>query len=190
MLLRNAGTPPVMAQAPIATSTLQCLRNSSSTWTFSALLTPPSTMPMSHGPQCLVSVNGVRSNSIIPNRSNSFSSISSKDIWQPKQPASEQVATRIFRFSFMVRLHLFHWSHLHFADFLMIECALAYGYLGALAFDQNRAGRADMSSLVGHSEIGIAQSAAGRIYHQTRTNTAPGDTEYVLAVNLTAGADA
>src|ERR1035437_2122000 len=189
MLLRNAGTPPVMAQAPIATSTLQCLRNSSSTWTFSALLTPPSTMPISHGPQCLVSVNGVRSNSIIPRRSNSFSSISSKDIWQPKQPASEQVATRIFRFSFTVRLHLFHCSHLGFADFLVIECALAYGYLVALALDQNGASRADLGRLVGHSEVGIAQSATRGIHHQTRTDPAPGNAEHVLAVNLTTGAD-
>ena len=61
--LRCAGRPPLTAQAPMATSILQLTRNSRSTCTFSALQTPPSMMPMSQRPQCLMSVSGERSNS-------------------------------------------------------------------------------------------------------------------------------
>ena len=45
--LRCAGRPPLMAQAPTATSVLQCARKSRSTSTFSALHKPPSINPIS-----------------------------------------------------------------------------------------------------------------------------------------------
>jgi hypothetical protein len=94
--LRCAGRPPLMAQAPIATRNLQFLRNSRSTWTFSALHRPPSMMPRSQGPQCLMSVSGERSNSIRSSSLMMRSSMSRKDMWQPKQPARLVVATRSF----------------------------------------------------------------------------------------------
>src|SRR5208283_5172773 len=94
--LRIAGTPPLIAQAPTATRIFALARNSRRTSTFSALHTPPSISAMSHGLQCLISVSGVRSNSAISASSSSRSSMSSSDMWQPKQPASEVVASRTF----------------------------------------------------------------------------------------------
>jgi len=92
--LRIAGKPPVIAQAPMATRILALARNSRNTCTFSALHTPPSISAISQGPQCLMSVNGDRSNSAIFASSNMRSSMSRNDVWQPKQPASEVVAMR------------------------------------------------------------------------------------------------
>src|SRR5574340_48740 len=183
MLLRIAGMPPLMAQAPIATRTLQVLRNSRNTWTFSALHTPPSTMPTSHGPQCLMSVSGVRSNSASSTRPNRRSSISRSDMWQPKQPAREQVAMRTF-------CSLMAASGLHVLNGEVVEYTLADRHGEAAPLHQNRPGRAHLDGLVGDGEIGIAQQAAGRIDDQDGPNSAPGKAEHVLAIHLAAGAHA
>src|SRR5208282_5921691 len=147
--LRIAGRPPLIAQAPTATRIFALARNSRRTCTFSTLHTPPSISAMSHGLQCLMSVSGVRSNSAISTSSNSRSSMSSSDMWQPKQPASEVVASLTFTgvldgpVGFISPLH--ELARVGFrADRLSVVLALADRLDEPDALDQNRADRADM----------------------------------------------
>jgi hypothetical protein len=78
--LRNAGSPPLIAQAPMATRILALARISRRTCTFSALQQPPSIRAMSQGPQCLMSVIGERSKSAIFASSRMGSSMSRNDM--------------------------------------------------------------------------------------------------------------
>jgi hypothetical protein len=59
---------------------LAVARNSRSLCTFSALHSPPSMSPRSHGPQCLMSVSGEASSSISSSSGTSRSSMSSSDM--------------------------------------------------------------------------------------------------------------
>jgi len=118
-------------------------------------------IPMSHSPNSLISVRGLRSNSTRSAKSNSRSSRSSSDIWQPKQPHSEQVA--IFSLasimaapSFAFRQHR-HIAH-HVDRFTVVE-PLADGDFVSPVLEQNRSGRTDLSGLVGDAEIGRTQLA-------------------------------
>src|SRR5450759_480306 len=127
-----------MAQAPTAMSILQLARNSRSTCTFSALHSPPSIKPMSHGPQCLMSVNGERFSSTCSSNATSRSSISRKDIWQPKQPASEVVAI-LTLFIVMPHFSQDDFFQAYFTDLVKIESAPADRHLIAVFLDQDRA---------------------------------------------------
>jgi hypothetical protein len=115
-------------------------------------------MPMSQGPQCLMSVIGERSNSTALTSSNSFSSMSSSDMWQPKQPASEQVATLSFFGS--VTLRPFHARHRHLGDVVVVVEPLADRHGEAVALADDGAGRADLGGAVGHRQVGVGQAPA------------------------------
>src|SRR5574343_723997 len=134
---------------------LQFLRTSRRTCTFSALHRPPSMMPMSQcGLQCLMSVSGERSHSICSSSVNSRSSMSRKDMWQPKQPASEVVATFSF-FWVVISLALRHGV----GNRRLVVGALAdrHGKTASLLEDDPH--RADLRRLVVQCEVGIAQLA-------------------------------
>src|SRR6185369_589933 len=153
--LRWAGRPPLMAQAPMAIRTLQFLRNSRRTWTFSALHRPPSTMPRSQsGLQVLMSVSGERSNSISSSSVNRRSSMSRKDMWQPKQPASEVVATLSFFLAVLISAAL-----RRFANRRLVVRPLADRHGEALALLEDDADRTNLRRLVGQREVGIGQLA-------------------------------
>src|SRR5450759_5137385 len=140
-----AGTPPLMAQAPTALRILQSARNPRSTCTFSALHTPPSTSPISHGSQRLMSVNGERLNSTCSSKATSRSSISRKDIWQPKQPASDVVAILILG-SFIV-MPYFGQDYLlqaNFTDLMQVKSAPSDRHFIAMFLDQDRAYRTNV----------------------------------------------
>src|SRR5574343_294111 len=123
---------------------LQFLRNSRRTWTFSALHRPPSMIPMSQsGLQCLMSVSGERSNSMCSSNVNSRSSMSRKDIWQPKQPASEVVATLSFLVGAVISAAL-----RRFGNRRLVVGAFADRHGEALTLLQDDADRADMGRLV------------------------------------------
>src|SRR6185369_5542434 len=153
--LRCAGRPPLMAQAPTAIRILQFWRNSRKTWTFSALHRPPSIRPMSQsGLMVLMSVSGERSNSMCSSSVNSRSSMSRKDMWQPKQPASEVVAT----FSFFLGTVIS--APLHgFANRLLVVSAFADRHGKALPFLEDDTDRTDLRRLVGQREVGVGQLA-------------------------------
>src|SRR5512140_2116331 len=96
MLFLMEGTPPLMAHSPRETSTSHCLRNCSSTWTFSSLQQPPSTIPTAQRPwNSLKSLIGDRSNSTRSASCRIRSSMSRMDMWHPKQPARLTVAMRV-----------------------------------------------------------------------------------------------
>jgi hypothetical protein len=87
--------PPVVAQSPTETSTSHISRKRRSTCTFSALAQPPSIRPTAQRwVKSLWSLIGDLSNSTISASARMRSSMSSSDMWQPKQPHSEVVATR------------------------------------------------------------------------------------------------
>src|SRR5574343_965740 len=180
--LRWAGRPPLIAQAPTAIRILQFLRNSRRTWTFSALHRPPSIRPMSQsGLVVLMSVSGERSNSMCSSSVNSRSSMSRKDMWQPKQPASEVVAT----FSFLVGAVMS--AALRFGNRRLIVGALADRHGKALPLLENHADRANMGRLVGQRKVGVAELAGLGIDDQVRLDAAPGQREDVLAIDVAAG---
>src|SRR5574343_1693106 len=181
--LRWAGRPPLIAQAPTAIRILQFLRNSRRTWTFSALHRPPSIRPMSQsGLVVLMSVSGERSNSMCSSSVNSRSSMSRKDMWQPKQPASEVVAT----FSFLVGA-VISAALRRFGNRRLVVLALADRHRETLAFLQDHADRADMGRLVVEREVGVAELAGLGIDDQVRLDAAPGQREDVLAIDVAAG---
>src|SRR5574343_291175 len=181
--LRCAGRPPVTAQAPRAISILQFWRNSRSTCTFSALHRPPSMLPISQsGLQCLMSVSGERSNSMCSSRVNKRSSISRKDMWQPKQPASEVVAT----FSFFLALMSLALRH-DIGDRRLVVLAFADGHGKALVLLQDDADRADLGRLVVEREIGVAQAPRFGIDDQMRADAASGQCKNILAIDVAAG---
>src|SRR5574343_120826 len=181
--LRWAGRPPLMAQAPTAIRILQWARNSRRTWTFSALHRPPSIRPMSQsGLMVLMSVSGERSNSMCSSSVNSRSSMSRKDMWQPKQPASEVVAT----FSFLVGAVMSAALH-RFGNRRLVVLALADRHREALAFLEDHADRADLRRLVIDREVGVAELAGLGIDDQVRLDAAPGQREDVLAIDVAAG---
>src|SRR5574343_702341 len=139
---------------------LPFLRNSRRTCTYSALHKPPSMMPMSQsGLQCLMSVSGERSNSMCSSSVNSRSSMSRKDMWQPKQPASEVVATLSF---FLAVMSAALRTVGNFRNRRLVVLALADRHCEAVPFRQDDADRADLRRLVVECEIGIAQLAGLR----------------------------
>src|SRR5512139_2673257 len=175
--LRCAGSPPVTAHAPMATRILQLARNSRSTCTFSALHMPPSTMPMSQGPQCLMSVSGERSNSTRSSSGNSRSSMSRNDMWQPKQPASDVVAMRSLRgtASATGRLRLARREVGGLlADRRPVEAPLADRHVEALALAQDHADRADAHRLVGRRGVGVGEAAGLGVDHEVLVDAAAG----------------
>src|SRR6056297_3551360 len=183
-----------MAQAPMATRMRHWLRNSWSTWTFSALHTPPSTMPMSQGPQVLISVRGLRSNSMCSSSSNSRSSMSRKDMWQPKQPASEVVATlrRGAGVSMSVLLPAAGGRARGIAGRLgahrfPVEGPLADGHAEAGLFLQNHAHRAHFGGLVRRRHVGVRQTPRQGVDDEVFAGAPPRQPEYVLAVHLVRG---
>src|SRR5574343_595780 len=181
--LRCAGRPPLMAQAPMAIRTLQFLRNSRRTCTFSALHRPPSMMPISQsGLHVLMSVSGERSNSMCSSSVNSRSSMSRKDMWQPKQPASEVVAT----FSFLVGA-VMSAALRRFGNRRLVVLALANRHRETLALLEDHPDRANVGRLVGQREVGVAELAGLGIDEQVRLDTAPGQREYVLAIDVATG---
>src|SRR5512139_3434542 len=185
--LRCAGSPPFTAHAPIAMRILQFARNSRSTWTFSALQMPPSTMPMSHGPQCLMSVSGERSNSTRSSSANSRSSMSSSDMWQPKQPASEVVATLSLRRVTSVMVSLQRARRVGerlCADRGLVEAAPADRRHEPDALAQDRAHRADVDGLVGDLHVRVGEPARLGVHDQVLAEAAAGEREDVLAVHL------
>src|SRR5512139_2073993 len=159
----------------MATRILQLARNSRSTCTFSALQMPPSMMPMSHGPQCLMSVSGERSNSTRSRSANSRSSMSRNDMWQPKQPASEVVATLSLRRVTSVMVFLQRARRVDqrlVADGRCVEAARADrgGEPDALA--QDHAHRADLDGLVGDLHIRVREPARFRIHDEVLSESA------------------
>src|SRR5512139_312122 len=191
--LRCAGSPPVTAQAPIATRILQLARNSRSTCTFSALQMPPSMMPMSQGPQCLMSVSGERLNSTRSSSANSRSSMSSSDMWQPKQPASEVVATLSLRRVTSVMMSLQRSRRVGKrlrADRGLVVAARADRRGEADALAQDHAHRADLDGLVGDLHVGVHQPPGLRVDDQVLAEAAAGQREDVLAIHLARGAHA
>src|SRR5574343_1505388 len=181
--LRCAGRPPLMAQAPMAIRTLQFLRNSRRTCTFSALHRPPSMMPISQsGLHVLMSVSGERSNSMCSSSVNSRSSMSRKDMWQPKQPASEVVATLSF-FLAVMSLALRH----GFGNRRLVVLAFPDGHGKALPLLEDDPDRTDLRSLVVEREVGIGQLAGLGIDDQVRLDAAPGQRKNVLAIDVAAG---
>src|SRR5512143_2817540 len=184
MLLRSAGTPPVMAHAPTATKIRQLRRNSRSTWTFSALHTPPSTRPTSQGPQRLMSVSGDRSNSTNSRRSNSRSSMSSSDMWQPKQPASEVVATRSLGSDIDALPRCPRRLQRDGADGAQIVGSPADWHRKSLTLDQDRADGADAHRRVGDGEVGVAETSRCGIDDHPRLQPPAADAEHVLAVDV------
>src|ERR1035441_9347234 len=104
-----------------------------------------------------MSVSGVRSNSAISASSSSRSSMSSSDMWQPKQPASEVVASLTFTgvldgpFPYISALR--DLSRVGFrADRLAVVLACADRLGEADVLDQDRADRTDMRRPVGDRE--------------------------------------
>src|SRR5271166_1817051 len=147
---------------------------------------------MSQGPQCLMSVSGERSNSAIFMRSRIRSSMSRKDMWQPKQPASEVVAMRTFGKAAVSADALIGPPPPRsvLADRLKIIAALADRHGIADALDQDRADRADVRRLVRDREIRVAELAARRVDHDVRGHAAAGERKYGLAVHVVARANA
>src|SRR5512136_3262821 len=83
----------MMAHSPTETRTLQFLRKSRRTATFSLLQQPPSIRPTSQVlVKRLMSSIGDLWNSTTSASLRMRSSMSRRDMWQPKQPASEAVA--------------------------------------------------------------------------------------------------
>ena len=117
---------------------------------------------MSQGPQCLMSVNGERSNSAIFIRSRIRSSMSRRDMWQPKHPASEVVAMRTGRR--LQRMRSFRLPHDATprlgVDRLEIVAALADRHGVANALDQDRADRTDVGGFVRDRKVRVAEPAA------------------------------
>src|SRR5512145_456259 len=170
---------------------LQLTRNSRRTWTFSALQTPPSMMPTSQRPQCLMSVIGERSNSTRSTSSNKRSSMSRNDMWHPKHPASEVVAMRSLRgvvsamaCSRRPRRILERAG----ADWLQVVLALADGHRERLPLAQDHADRADLRGLVVGGERGVGQPPRRRVDDQVLGDPPPRQREHVLAVDLGARA--
>src|SRR5271169_2718195 len=184
--LRCAGRPPVTAQAPMAMRILQFFLNSRSTSTFSALQMPPSIRPMSHGPQCLMSVSGERSNSTRSSSGNRRSSISRNDMWQPKQPASEVVARRNFFFSVMLRLcrRARRIIQRLRADRTFVIAALTDGHAKAHALYQDYAHRADMHRLVFKCDVGVLEQTGFGLDDELLGDAAPGQRKYIFAVHF------
>ncbi len=97
MVLRMAGNPPHTAHSPMTTSRSHISLNFFSVSIFSVLQQPPSTIPRWH--RCvkfLISVKGDLLNDTNSTMSNISVSISSIDIWHPKHPARDTVATVFF----------------------------------------------------------------------------------------------
>src|SRR5665647_3028676 len=93
MSLRMAGRPPMMAHSQTDTRTLQFLRKERRTSTFSLLQQPPSMSPTSTGlVKVLMSSMGDLLNSTRSMSPRIRSSMSRRDMWQPKQPARDAVA--------------------------------------------------------------------------------------------------
>src|SRR5574343_1875988 len=181
--LRWAGRPPLLARAPTARRLVQWAGHSRRTWTFSALQRPPSIRPMSQsGLMVLMSVSGERSNSMCSSSVNKRSSMSRKDMWQPKQPASEVVAT----FSFLVGA-VMSAALRRFGNRRLVVLALANRPRETLAFLEDHPDRANEGRLVGQREVGVAELAGLGIDEQVRLDTAPGQREYVLAIDVATG---
>src|SRR5271166_2373165 len=165
-----AGMPPLMAQAPTDTRMPQCLRNCLSTWTLCSFAQPPSTSPTStKQSNSFLSSSGDLSRSTRASSSTIRSSISSNDMWHPKQPAREQVASLGFAMAFLLcrrpesdclrhslglRSSLAaHALRLDVAtDRSLIELAAAIGRAVAGALDDNAADGADMNRLIGSGD--------------------------------------
>src|SRR5512139_1774731 len=178
MLLRNAGTPPLMAQSPREISTSQCFRNDSSTCTFSSLQQPPSTIPTAQRPvNSLKSLMGDRSNSTSSASCSIRSSMSSTDMWHPKQPARLTVAIRAFAGMSISFLPL----DLR-ADRFMVEGPPADGHRVSDALLHQGPDRAGADGLVGDLKIGRPEAVAVNL--KALANSAPDELEHVLAVQI------
>src|SRR5450830_1020977 len=147
-----------MAQAPTATNILQCLRKERSICTFSELHNPPSIRPKSHCPTCLISVKGDRSNSTSSSSSKRRSSISSSDMWQPKQPAKETVANLalFLTVAFILPVLFCHTTVDVNVYRLLVEGTLAYGHDEAALLGQDDTYGTHVSRLVYGTEISIS----------------------------------
>jgi len=121
---------------------------------------------------------------------------SRKDMWQPKQPASEVVATRSLRLSTAAFIsHLLgrrapgEALDLH-ADRLNIVAPAADRHGEAAPLAQDDADRADMRCLVGERKVGVRQAPRLGIDDQVLADATPGEGKDVLAVDVATGAHA
>src|SRR5512133_709275 len=178
--------PPVIAHSPTDTSTRQWSRKWWSRCTFSTLHTPPSMSPMSTMPRIsLMSLMGLRSKSASSRSSSRRSSVSSKDMWQPKQPASEQVAIlRLLAMeSHLAGLEL---HHRVLGDRGLIVAPLADGHLERLALHHQRAHGAMLHRLVVARHAAVGQQAGRRIDHDGGGDPPPRHREDILLVHAAA----
>ena len=147
--------------------------------------------PMSQWPTVLMSVSGERSNSTCSSSSSRRSSMSRKDMWQPKQPASETVATLSLRgpcgMTGKIMTGLLppaptRDSHRNAAGRSAITKPCR---LGRITPDRADVGRAVVQR---HRRVG--QPAAGAVDQQVGVNAVAADGKDILAVDIAAGAHA
>ena len=103
-------------------------------------------------------------------------------MWQPKQPASDTVAT----FSFTARPAVSDPRR----PPCLVGAALADGDHEAAPLGQDHAHRADARGAIGPSFEVVSPAGRWAVHHQVRGDAAAGDGEHVLAVDLAAGAHA